>query len=103
MESAKYPSKKQCKQSKNLTLEKALAALIIKLKKTRNNDISKIIKMERPDSSPAVYSLLQHSQPTAASVEKSYCVQQKLLAKDRNFELENVKQYMILHFKSCTW
>ena len=46
------PSKKQCKQSRNLILEKALLAVTVIFKKRiQNNDISKIINMERPDIS----------------------------------------------------
>jgi len=69
----------------------------------QNNDISKIINMERQDISPAVYSLLQNSQPTTASVERSFSMLKKLLAKDRNFKAKNVLYYMILHFNSSTW
>ena len=72
-------------------------------KRMQNNDISNIIKMARPHISQAIYSLLQHSQPTTVSVERSFSMLQTLLAKDRNFKVENVKQYMILHFNSCTW
>ena len=47
--------------------------------------------MERHDSiSLAVYHMLQNSQPTSASVEKSFSMLKKLLAKDRNFKVENV-------------
>ena len=28
---------------------------------------------------------------------------QKMLVKDKNFKIKNVKQYAILHFTSCTW
>ena len=51
--------------------------------------------MERPDISPAVYSLLQHFQPTTASVKTSFSMLQKLLAMDRKFKVKNVKQCMI--------
>ena len=51
----------------------------------QNNDISEIINMERQDISPAVYHMLQNSQPTSASIEKSML--KKLLAKDRNFKV----------------
>ena len=37
--------------------------------KMQNNDIFEMIKMERQDISPAVYHMLQNSQPTSASVE----------------------------------
>jgi len=41
--------------------------------------------MERQDISPAVCSLLQNSQPTTASVERSFSMLKKTLAKDRKF------------------
>ena len=69
----------------------------------QNNDISKILNMERQDISPAVYSLLQNSQPTTTSIERTISMLKKLLAKDRNFQAENVQHYMILHFNSSTW
>ena len=49
--------------------------------------------MERPDVSLAVYNLYQYSQPTTASVERSFSMLRKLLAKARNFKVENVKQH----------
>ena len=41
-------------------------------KKMQNNDISEIVNMERQDISPAVYHMLQNSQPTSISVERSF-------------------------------
>ena len=38
----------------------------------QNNDISEIINMKRQDISPAVYHMLQNSQPTSASVERNF-------------------------------
>ena len=90
------PVKKHCKQSKNLTLAKTLVTSTYTLKKMSNNGISKIINMERQDISPAVYYILQNSQPTSASVEKSFSMLKKLLAKERNFKAENVLHYMIV-------
>jgi len=57
----------------------------------------------RQDISPAVYSLLQKSQPMTASAERSFSMPKTLLAKDRNFRPENVQHYMISHFNSSTW
>ena len=51
--------------------------------------------LETADISSTVYSLLYHSQPTTASVERNFSMLRKQLAKDRNFKAENVKQYMI--------
>ena len=47
--------------------------------------------MERQDISPAVFRMLQKSQPTSASVERSFSMLKKLLAKDRNDKVENVR------------
>ena len=66
----------------------------------QNNDILKIMNM---DVSLAVYSLLQSFQPTTASVEGSFSILGKLLSKDKNLMVENIKQNMMLHFNSCTW
>ena len=66
----------------------------------QNNGISKIT--ERPDISPAFKSLPQHSEPTAASVERSFSMLQKLLSKNIKFMVENEKQFIILHLNFCT-
>ena len=65
----------------------------------QNNDISEIINMERQDISLAVYHMLQNSQPTSASVERSFFMLKKLLTKDRNFKVENTQHYMSLHLR----
>ena len=59
--------------------------------------------MKKPDVSSADYSLLQHSQLTTASAEKSFSVAQKLLSQNRNFDVENVKQYTIFHLNFCNF
>ena len=41
-------------------------------KRMQNNDISKIINMEKRDISPDVYHMLQNSQPTSATVKRSF-------------------------------
>ena len=56
-------------------------------KRKQNNDISEITNMERQDISPAVYHMLQNFQPTSASVERSFSMLKKLMAKDRNFKV----------------
>ena len=70
-------------------------------KRLQNNDISKIMSMERPDISPGFCSLLQRSQITTVSAERSFSILRKLPAKDRNFKVQNEKQLMTLHFNSC--
>ena len=51
----------------------------------QNNKISNILNIKRADISSAVYSLHQNSQPTTASLERSFSMLQNLLAKDINF------------------
>ena len=51
----------------------------------QNNDSTEIINLERQDISPAVYHMLQNSQPTSASAERNFSTLKKLLAEDRNF------------------
>ena len=62
-------------------------------KRMQNIDISKTINMEKQNISPAVYHMLQNSQPTSASVERSFSMLKKLLAKNRNFKAESVQHY----------
>ena len=97
----KMESAKQCKQLKNLTLVKTLATSTNTLKKRMQNiDISEIINMERQDISPAVYHMLQNSQPTSVSVGRSFSTMKKVLAKDKNSKVKNVRHYIILHFNA---
>ena len=84
-------------ESANYTIKEAVQAIqtcsinrYIK-KRMQNNDISKW-NMERLDISLAVYSLLQHSQPTTASAERCFFILRKLLAKKSKFKVENVKE-----------
>ena len=58
--------------------------------------------MERQDISPALYHMIQNSQPTSASVERSFSMWKKLLAKDKIFTAKNVRHYMILHVNAST-
>ena len=104
MESAKYTIKEAVQAIQELDFGKDTCNInqYIK-KKTQNNDISEIINMERQDILPAVYHMLQNSQPTSASVKRNLSMLKKLLAKDRNFKAKNVRHYMILHFNASTW
>ena len=46
------------------------------------------------------YALLQKTQPTSAAVERSFSILSKLrlLRKDRNFDIKNVKKYVLMYF-----
>ena len=69
-------------------------------KRLNLNEISLIIGMKNDQVSPATYSLLQKCQPTTCTVERSFSILGKLLEKDRNFKLENVKKYLMLQVNS---
>ena len=102
MESAKYTIKEAVQAIQELDFGEDTGNINQYIKKRKqNNDISELINMERQDISPAVYYMHQNSQPSSASVERT--MSKKLLAKDRYFKAENVRDYMISHFNASTW
>ena len=104
MESAKYTIKEVVQAIQELDFGQDTCNINQYIKnRMQNNDISEIINMERQDISPTVYHMLQNSQPTAVSVERSFSMFKKLLAKKRNFKVENVRHYLIFHFNASTW
>ena len=99
MESAKYTIKEVVQAIQELDFGEDTCKINQYIKKRiQNDDIFEKVDMERQDISPTVYHMLQNSQPTSASVERSFSMLKKLLAKDRNFKVENVRHYMILLF-----
>ena len=105
MESAKYTIIEAVQAIQELDFGEGICNINQHIKKSmQNNDISEIINMERQqDISPGVYHMIQNSQPTSASVERSFSMLKKLVAKNSNFKVENVRHYMILHFNASTW
>ena len=69
-------------------------------KRLSSHDLPIIMEARRDDISPATYGRLQLCQATSASVERSFSMLRKILAKDRQFSAENVKKYVILHYNS---
>ena len=67
-------------------------------KRLQKNELSDIVHFKRADVSPAIYSKLLSAQCTSVSVERSFSMLKKLLAKDRNFLPENVGKYFMLYF-----
>ena len=63
-----------------------------------NTDLETIINCTNLTIDPTSYALLQKAQPTSAAVEKSFSMLNKLLRKDRNFDVKNVKKYMMLYY-----
>ena len=56
-----------------------------------NSDLETIINCTNSTIDLTSYALLQKAQPTFAAVERSFSMLSKLLRKDRNFDVKNVK------------
>ena len=75
------------------------AQLKITLKKQlSNSDLETIINCTNLTIDPTSYALLQKAQPTSAAIERSLTMLSKLLRKDRNFDVKNMKNYMKLYY-----
>ena len=60
-------------------------------KRLSNSDLETIINCTNLTIDPKSYALLQKAQPTSAAVESLFSMLSKLLKKDRNFDVKNVK------------
>ena len=60
------------------------------------NDFTAILEHERQDIPPSIYASLQSCQPTSCSVERSFSILKRVLRKDRNFNPQNIRHYVIL-------
>ena len=104
MKSAKYTIKEAVQAIQELDFGQDTCNINQYFKKRmQNNDVSEIIEKERQNILPAVYHMLHNSQPTSASLERSFSMLKKLLAKERNFKTKNVRHYMISHINTSTW
>ena len=72
-------------------------------KRLFNSDLETIINCTNLIIDPTSYGLLQKAQPTSATVERSFSMVSKLLRKDRNFDVKNVKKYMMLYYNKKSW
>ena len=72
-------------------------------KRLSNSDLETIINCTNLTIDPTSYALLQKAQPTSAAVERSFSMFSKLLRKDRNFDVKNVKKYMMLYYNKKSW
>ena len=63
-----------------------------------NTDLETILNCSNSAIAPTTYALLQNAQPTSAAVERSFSMLSKLLRKDRNFDVKNVKKYLLLYY-----
>ena len=67
-------------------------------KRLINSDLEAIINCTNLDIAPTTYALLHKDQPTSAAVERSFSILSKLLEKERNFDIKNVKKYMLIFY-----
>ena len=67
-------------------------------KRLSNSDLEAIIDCINLAIAPTIYSLLQKAQPTFVAIERSFSMLSKLLGKDRNFDIKNVKKCMLMYF-----
>ena len=67
-------------------------------KRLSNTDLETILNCSNSAIAPTTYALLQNAQPTSAAVERSFSMLSKLLRKDRNFDVKNVKKYLLLYY-----
>ena len=61
-------------------------------KRLSNSDLETIINCTNLTIGPTSYALMQKSQPTSVAVERSFSMLSKLLKKDRDFDVKNVKK-----------
>ena len=72
-------------------------------KRLSNSDLETIINCTNLTIDQTSYALLQKAQPTSAAVKRSFSMLSKLLRKDRNFDVKNVKKYMMLYYNKKSW
>ena len=68
-----------------------------------NSDLETIINCSNLTIDPRSYALLQKAQPTSVAVERLFSMLSKSLRKDRNFDVKNVKKYMMLYYNKKSW
>ena len=61
-----------------------------------NFDLETIINCTNLTIDQTSYALLQNAQPTSAAVERSCSKLSKLLRKNKNFDVKNIKKYITL-------
>ena len=67
-------------------------------KEQSNSDLEAIINCTNLAIVPTTYPLFQKPRPTSAVVEPSFSMLSKVPKKYRNFDIKNVKKYMLIYF-----
>ena len=84
----------------NFGVDSCNLKLYLNKRLNNNADLKFIATLSRDDISPSQYQLLQNCQASSASVERSFSMLKKLLAKDRPFNDENVQKYFMVYYNS---
>ena len=63
-----------------------------------NSDLETITNCTNLTIDPTSDALLQKAQPTSAAVDRLFSMLSKLLAKYKNFDVKNVRKYMMLYY-----
>ena len=71
-------------------------------KRLSNSDLKTIINCTNLTIDSTSYALLQTAKTTSAAVERLFSMLNKLLRKDRNFDVKNVKKYMMLYYNKTS-
>ena len=87
---------------KNMQFDDDPCAIKNYIKKRLPNSDLETINCTNLTIDPTSYALLQKAQPTSAAVERSFSMLSKLLRKDRNFDVKNVKKYMMLYYNKMS-
>ena len=72
-------------------------------KQLSKSHLETIINCTNLTIDPTSYAPLQKAQPTSAAFERSFSMLSKLMRKDRNFDVKNVKKYMMLYYNKISF
>ena len=71
-------------------------------KRLSNSDLETTINCTKLTIDSTSYAILQKAKPASAAVERSLSMLNKLLRKDRNFDVKTVKKYMMLYYNKTS-
>ena len=72
-------------------------------KRLSNSDLETMINCTNLTIDPTSYALQRKAQQTSSAVERSFSMLSKLVRKDKNFDVKNVKKYMMLYYNKKSW
>ena len=101
-EGMEYTIAKASQDLQALSFSEDMASVKTYLEKRlqKNSGLQEIVGLTRKDVVTSLYVRLQQCTATSVSVERSFSILKKLLAKDRNFSDDNVEKYLIKLYNS---